>query len=83
MEKYLESFAEKVMPIANAIGSQRHMQAVRNGLISILPLTIVIEVLFPLLIYGPLTENPSNFGGSKLSPSLFMKYANEIFSFKA
>ena len=41
MEKVLERFAEKMMPVANAIGSQRHMQAVRNGLISILPLTIV------------------------------------------
>ena len=41
MEKVLERFAEKMMPLANAIGSQRHMQAVRNGLISILPLTIV------------------------------------------
>ena len=41
MEKVLERFAEKMMPLANAIGSQRHLQTVRNGLMSILPLTIV------------------------------------------
>jgi PTS system cellobiose-specific IIC component len=31
----------KLLPVANAIGNQRHLQAVRNGLISILPLTVV------------------------------------------
>lgn len=38
---YFERLAEKMLPVANAIGNQRHMQAIRNGLISILPLTIV------------------------------------------
>ncbi|SQA98110.1 PTS system oligo-beta-mannoside-specific EIIC component [Cedecea neteri] len=36
-----DKLADKLMPVANAIGNQRHMQAIRNGLISILPLTIV------------------------------------------
>lgn len=40
-EQFFDKFAEKLMPIANAIGDQRHLQAVRNGLISILPLTVV------------------------------------------
>ncbi|KAF1299529.1 PTS cellbiose transporter subunit IIC [Enterococcus sp. JM4C] len=39
--KVLDSVAMKLLPIANKIGQQRHLQAVRNGLISILPLTIV------------------------------------------
>lgn len=39
--KVLDSVAMKLLPIANAIGQQRHLQAIRNGLISILPLTIV------------------------------------------
>ena len=39
--KVLDSVAIKLLPIANAIGQQRHLQAIRNGLISILPLTIV------------------------------------------
>lgn len=41
MEAALERFGEKLLPFANAIGNQRHMQAIRNGLIAILPLTIV------------------------------------------
>ncbi|MGL5042749.1 MAG: PTS sugar transporter subunit IIC [Culicoidibacterales bacterium] len=41
MEQMLERLGEKMMPVANAIGNQRHMQAIRNGLISILPLTLV------------------------------------------
>ena len=40
-EQKLERFGEMMMPVANAIGNQKHMQAIRNGLISILPLTIV------------------------------------------
>lgn len=41
MENTFDKAAEKLMPIANAIGSQKHLQAVRNGLLTILPLTIV------------------------------------------
>lgn len=41
MMKTLDNLAMKLLPIANAIGNQRHLQAIRNGLISILPLTIV------------------------------------------
>lgn len=41
MMNTFESLAQRLMPIANAIGNQRHLQAIRNGLISILPLTIV------------------------------------------
>uniref|UniRef100_UPI00403F8FE1 PTS sugar transporter subunit IIC n=1 Tax=Candidatus Enterococcus willemsii TaxID=1857215 RepID=UPI00403F8FE1 len=38
---FLDTVAMKLLPIANAIGNQRHLQSIRNGLISILPLTIV------------------------------------------
>ncbi|MBM6615294.1 PTS sugar transporter subunit IIC [Desemzia sp. RIT804] len=41
MNNFFDKFAEKLLPIANAIGNQRHLQAVRNGLIAILPLTII------------------------------------------
>lgn len=41
MNNLFNKFAEKLLPIANAIGEQRHLQAIRNGLLSILPLTIV------------------------------------------
>lgn len=38
---FLDSVATRLLPFANKIGNQRHLQAIRNGLISILPLTIV------------------------------------------
>lgn len=41
MNNFFDKFAEKLLPIANAIGNQRHLQAIRNGLIAILPLTII------------------------------------------
>lgn len=53
MEKLLEKFAQKILPFANAIGQQRHLQAVRNGLISILPLTI-IGSFFVILLNIPI-----------------------------
>ncbi|OJG19522.1 PTS system, lactose/cellobiose family IIC component [Enterococcus canis] len=42
-----------MLPVANAIGNQRHLQAVRNGLISILPLTIVGS-FFTILLNLPI-----------------------------
>ncbi|WP_415649856.1 PTS sugar transporter subunit IIC [Schleiferilactobacillus perolens] len=44
----------KLLPIANKIGSQRHLQAIRNGLISILPLTIVGS-FFTILLNLPVS----------------------------
>lgn len=41
MNKLMKFIEEKIAPLANAMGSQRHMKAVRNGIISTLPLTIV------------------------------------------
>ncbi len=41
MNKLMKFIEEKIGPFANAMGSQRHMRAVRNGIIATLPLTIV------------------------------------------
>ena len=41
MSKFMTLLEEKVAPVVNKIGSQRHLRAVRNGIISMLPLTIV------------------------------------------
>ena len=41
MSKMMTILEEKVAPVVNKIGAQRHLRAVRNGLISMLPLTIV------------------------------------------
>ncbi|WYJ94127.1 PTS system, cellobiose-specific IIC component [Enterococcus sp. 9D6_DIV0238] len=53
MMKTFDSLAMKLLPIANAIGNQRHLQAIRNGLISILPLTIVGS-FFTILLNLPI-----------------------------
>lgn len=41
MSKIMTLLEEKVAPVVNKIGAQRHLRAVRNGIISMLPLTIV------------------------------------------
>ncbi|MFT8411022.1 MAG: PTS transporter subunit EIIC [Schleiferilactobacillus perolens] len=48
MDKVMSFLEKHFMPIADKIGNQRHLLAIRNGLISIMPLTIVgsIFVIF-------------------------------------
>ena len=41
MSKIMTILEERVAPAVNKIGGQRHLRAVRNGIISMLPLTIV------------------------------------------
>lgn len=41
MEKFFKVIEEKLMPIAMKISGQRHMRAIRTGIIATLPLTIV------------------------------------------
>ncbi|OJG97852.1 PTS system, lactose/cellobiose family IIC component [Enterococcus termitis] len=53
MMKMFDNLAMRLLPIANAIGNQRHLQAIRNGLISILPLTIVGS-FFTILLNLPI-----------------------------
>ncbi|EPH98337.1 putative PTS system, cellobiose-specific IIC component [Enterococcus faecalis 13-SD-W-01] len=53
MVSTLDKLAMKLLPLANAIGNQRHLQAIRNGLISIFPLTIVGS-FFTILLNLPI-----------------------------
>ncbi|BDZ31988.1 PTS sugar transporter subunit IIC [Lactiplantibacillus sp. WILCCON 0030] len=41
MDNFVNLLNAKVLPVANKIGTQRHMTAIRRGIISTLPLTIV------------------------------------------
>lgn len=41
MQKVTQFMESKVLPIANKLGSQQHMVAIRSGIIATLPLTIV------------------------------------------
>ncbi len=41
MDNFINLLNAKVLPVANKVGTQRHMTAIRKGIISTLPLTIV------------------------------------------
>ncbi|BDR58252.1 PTS sugar transporter subunit IIC [Xylocopilactobacillus apicola] len=41
MNNFVTFLEQKVVPVANKIGQQRHMAAIRKGIVSTLPLTIV------------------------------------------
>jgi len=41
MDNFINFLNVKVVPVANKLGAQRHMMAIRKGIISTLPLTIV------------------------------------------
>ena len=40
MDNFINMLNDKVLPVANKVGTQRHMTAIRKGIISTLPLTI-------------------------------------------
>ena len=41
MDRLVNSLEQKLMPFANKIGTQRHMMAIRKGIVATMPLTIV------------------------------------------
>ena len=43
MGKLFTVIEEKLMPIAMKISGQRHMRAIRTGIISTLPLTVLLD----------------------------------------
>lgn len=53
MDKLLNFLDAKVLPVANVIGSQRHMMAIRKGLIATMPL-IIVGSFFTLLLNIPI-----------------------------
>ncbi len=53
MDKFVLLLEEKILPRANIIGSQRHMLAIRKGIIATLPLTIVGS-FFTILLNLPI-----------------------------
>ncbi|MGO2099981.1 PTS sugar transporter subunit IIC [Vagococcus salmoninarum] len=53
MNKLMDFLEEKVMPIANVIGSQRHMMAIRKGLIATMPL-IIVGSFFTIFLNFPI-----------------------------
>lgn len=53
MDNFVNIIEDKVMPVADKLGSQKHMVAIRKGIISTLPLTIVGS-FFTILIFFPI-----------------------------
>lgn len=53
MNNFVSLLEERVMPLANKLGSQRHMAAIRKGIIATLPLTIVGS-FFTILLNIPI-----------------------------
>lgn len=53
MDKLVELLESKVLPVVTKIGSQRHMTAIRKGIIATLPLTIVGS-FFTILLNIPI-----------------------------
>lgn len=53
MDNFVGVIEQKVMPIANKIGMQRHMVAIRKGIIATMPLTIVGS-FFTILLNLPI-----------------------------
>lgn len=51
--KFISLLESKVMPVANKVGNQKHLLAIRNGVISTLPLTI-IGSFFVILLNMPI-----------------------------
>lgn len=53
MDKFIGIIEQKIMPVANRIGTQRHMTAIRKGIIATMPLTIVGS-FFTILLNIPI-----------------------------
>ncbi|EOL42661.1 PTS system, lactose/cellobiose family IIC component [Enterococcus phoeniculicola] len=53
MNGFVGIIEQKIMPVANKIGSQRHMTAIRKGIIATMPLTIVGS-FFTILLNIPI-----------------------------
>lgn len=53
MDKFVGVIEQKIMPVANRIGTQRHMTAIRKGIIATMPLTIVGS-FFTILLNIPI-----------------------------
>jgi cellobiose PTS system EIIC component len=53
MNRFLQTFESKMMPIASKIAGQRHLQALRDGIVLVMPL-LIIGSLFLILGYFPI-----------------------------
>lgn len=57
MTAFFNKLEDKLMPLANFFGQQRHLLAIRDGIVSAMPLTIIGSI-FLILAYPPV--DPGN-----------------------
>lgn len=59
---FLENIQDKVMPVANKIAQQKHVQAISTGLMYTIPLTL-LGAIFSIIANPPITETIMEEGG--------------------
>ena len=69
MQKFFDWLEEKLMPLANFFGSQRHLLAMRDGIVSAIPLTIIGSI-FLILACPPVS--PDNLTGIGILDNLLL-----------
>jgi len=75
----VSTIEQKMLPVINKVSSQRHLNAVRDGLIATIPLT-VIGALFLLLPYIPWPQSYVDFMGNhpELAAKLLIPYTMSL-----
>lgn len=62
MNKFMKFVEEKMTPVANFMGSQRHLSAMQKGFMTSLPM-IFVGAIFMIIANPPVTEDMVNGGG--------------------
>ncbi len=70
MREFISKMESRMMPLVNKVSTQRHLCAVRDGLIAAIPLT-VIGAIFLLIPYIPWPQSYVDFMGN--NPELTAK----------
>lgn len=61
-KSFLQVLQDKIMPIANKIGEQKHMKAISSGLMYLIPLSL-LGAVFNIIANPPITESIIKQGG--------------------
>ena len=61
MSRFYQVLESRLLPILGRLASQTHLTAIRDGLIAIMPLTIIGSL--PLLIANPFVPKPDKVTG--------------------
>lgn len=59
MEKFTAFLEQKLMPLATKFSTQRHLKAIRDAFICIMPITLAGGIV-SVISAAPVTENTTN-----------------------